>query len=356
MKRCLFRLLVLTLAAILCMGVFAIPAIAVAEENLLKNGGFEQLNSKGDAEGWYENAYHDEVGYSQLSIASEKAHSGQYSALVENASSNDARFVCTVAVKPNTTYKLSGYVFVESMEPGGNGANLAVEDLYAFSDCLFDTTGEWQYVEWYGQTGFDQKSVTIGVRVGGYGAESIGKAYFDDLSLEKVDKVPQGFSASSWYVYKEAPKTDENPTMGQHHNHVALCILCGFLFSFLIALYMRHFRWVQKQNHTYFLLIVITLAVMARIIMGGLMDGYPVDIGCFQAWSLRMADKTPLGFYSPDYFCDYPPGYMLLLWPVGLLLRAVMPLGNHALNLLVLKSIPLICDMVTVMALYRHGK
>ena len=219
----------------------------VGGQSVVTHGvGQDDDNSKGDAEGWYENAYYDEVGYSQLSITSEKAHSGQYSALVENASSNDARFVCTVAVKPNTTYKLSGYVFVESMEPGGNGANLAVEDLYAFSDCLFDTTGEWQYVEWYGQTGFDQKSVTIGVRVGGYGAESIGKAYFDDISLEKVDKVPQGFSASSWYVYKEAPKTDENPTMSQHHNHVALCFLFGFLFAFLINLYIQPVKALYK--------------------------------------------------------------------------------------------------------------
>ena len=353
------RLSVLLIAVFLCVSaVFVIPDTAVADMNLLKNGGFELLNSNGDAEGWYENAYYDEVGYSQLSITSEKAHGGQYSALVENASSNDARFICTVSVKPNTTYKLSGYIFVESMEPGGNGANLAVEDLYAFSECLFDTTGEWQYVEWYGKTGVDQRTVTIGARVGGYGAESIGKAYFDDITLEKVDKVPEGFSASSWYLYKNtSSKTEEkNPTMSQHHNHVTLCILFGFLFAFLCNRYIRHWRWVQKQNHTYFLLIVITLAVMARIVMGGLMDGYPVDIGCFQAWSLRMADTTPLGFYSPDYFCDYPPGYMLLLWPVGLLLRAVMPLGNHALNLLVLKSIPLICDMVTVMVLYLHGK
>ncbi|MBE5793578.1 MAG: phospholipid carrier-dependent glycosyltransferase [Clostridiales bacterium] len=360
MKRniCLFHLLTLILAVSLCVGILVHPIAAMADDNLLKNGGFEKVNSKGEADGWFENAYHDEVGYSQLSITTEKAHSGQYSALVENASSNDARFICTVSVKPNTTYKLSGYVFVENMEPGGNGANLAIEDLYAFSDCLFDTNGQWQYIEWYGKTGVNQKTVTLGVRVGGYGSESIGKAYFDDISLEKVKEVPQGYTASSWYVYKDtsAKTTEQNPTMGQHHIHVLFCILCGLLFAVLCQGFIRHWRWIQKQNHTYFLLFTITLAVIARIAMGGLMDGYPVDIGCFQAWSLRMADKTPLGFYSPDYFCDYPPGYMLLLWPVGLALRAVMPFGNHALNLLVLKSVPLICDMVTAMALYTHGK
>lgn len=331
---------------------------AYADGNLLKNGGFEILDSNGEPEDWYENAYYDEVGCSLLSITTEKIHSGQYAALVENASANDARFVCTVGVKPNTAYRLSGYVWVDSMEPGGNGANLAVEDLYAFSECILEPTGQWQYIEWYGKTGKDQKTVTIGVRVGGYGAESVGKAYFDDITLEKVNEVPEGFTASSWYIRKDTSdkSTNSNPTVSQHHSNVTICLLCGFVFLLLCRLFLRYSNDLDNVNHAYFLLIAMTLAVMARIVMGGLMDGYPVDIGCFQAWSLRMADKTPLGFYSPDYFCDYPPGYMLLLWPVGLLLRLVMPLGNQALNLLVLKLVPLICDMITATVLYRYGK
>ena len=43
------------------------------------------------------------------------------------------------------------------------------------------------------------------------------------------------------------------------------------------------------------------------------------DIGCFEAWSERMAQVGPLNFYAEGYFCDYPPGYMLLLAPVALL-------------------------------------
>ncbi len=352
--------LIRVMAAVLifCCAITCMSSAAYAETNLLKNGGFESVDKNGDAEGWYENAYYDEVGYSQLSITSEKSHSGSYSALVENASGNDARFVCSVSVKPNTTYKLSGYILVESMEPGGNGANLAVEDIYAFSECLFDTNGTWQYVEWYGKTGFGQKAVTIGVRVGGYGAESIGKAYFDDISLEKVDEVPQGIAATSWYVYKTQTSDSEtgDPTMEQHHQHVAVCMAVGALFVLLCWLFVSKELKLARLDGAYFLLIVMTLAVIVRVVMGGQMDGYPVDIGCFQAWSLRMAEKTPVGFYSPEYFCDYPPGYMLLLWPVGLVLRAVWPVGNEALNLLVLKSVPLVCDMVTAMLLYKHGR
>ena len=71
-------------------------------------------------------------------------------------------------------------------------------------------------------------------------------------------------------------------------------------------------------------------ALAVRIVLAVNVPGYSVDINCFTAWSLRMAERGPAGFYAADYFCDYPPGYMLLLWPVGLLLSAAQGGGNFA--------------------------
>ena len=147
-------------------------------ENLLSNSGFESVNSSNMPDKWYVTSYRTQEGYSRLGVTSEKAHSGQYSAVIENASSNDARFTCTVKVKPESLYKLSGYVCVEHMEDTGNGANFGIEGMYSFSEGFFDTDGEWKYLEWYGETGEDQSEVTIGIRVGGY------SAYFIDLPPE----------------------------------------------------------------------------------------------------------------------------------------------------------------------------
>ena len=73
-------------------------------------------------------------------------------------------------------------------------------------------------------------------------------------------------------------------------------------------------------------MFVFVLGMMAafslRLILGAFVKGYDVDIGCFSAWSLRMASEGPIGFYTDGYFCDYPPGYMLLLWPVGAIISA----------------------------------
>ena len=60
------------------------------------------------------------------------------------------------------------------MSDAGNGANFALENLYAKSASVFDTNGDWKYVEWYGETDTGQTSAELGVRVGGYSSESKG--------------------------------------------------------------------------------------------------------------------------------------------------------------------------------------
>lgn len=345
------------LLAALCMLLFVLPQAAFAQSNLLSNGGFEIVDANGDAADWYRNAYYDEVGYSRLSITDQVSHSGNYSAMIENASPNDARFVCTVKVKPSSLYKMSGYILVESMEPGGNGANFAMEDIYAVSDCLFDVTGQWQYVEWYGRTGIGQKELTLGVRIGGYGAESLGKAYFDDITFEKVDALPDGVTASGWYVAKNNNSSAaQTPDQTTHTRHVLLFIVLAFVFAGLCLLYLKRAGQLHLPQTDLIAIVALTLAFVLRVLLGAFTDGYPVDIGCFQAWSLRMAQNTPLHFYSPDYFCDYPPGYMLLLWPVGLMMQGALPGGNQAVISLVLKSVPIVCDLITAAVLYLYGK
>ena len=45
--------------------------------------------------------------------------------------------------------------------------------------------------------------------------------------------------------------------------------------------------------------------------------GYQTDLGTYKAWALRLADRGPADFYAPNYFCDYPPGYLYILWLLG---------------------------------------
>ena len=187
MKKLFSVLLLLSLLLSLCTA----HAYA-AEANLLTNGGFEKVNAAGEPDDWYTTAYRTQEGYTRFEITTEKAHSGTHSAKITNANLNDARYVCSVPVKPERMYRVSGYILVDGMEDSGNGANLAVEGVYSFSECVYDTQGQWKYVEWYGETKEGQTEIQLGVRIGGYGAESQGIAYFDDIAVEDVQTLPDG--------------------------------------------------------------------------------------------------------------------------------------------------------------------
>ncbi len=331
------------------------PSALADGANLLKNGGFENLTSADMSEDWYTVAYRTQAGYSRLTVTDEKAHTGRYSAVVENASSNDARFTCTVKVEEESLYRLSGYVLVEHMEDTGNGANFGIEGIYAFSDGLFDTGGEWEYLEWYGETGEDQHEVTIGVRVGGYSAESIGKAYFDDIVLEKVDALPQNVIASIWYSESAGGAAQQKQEQVAEKSTL-MFVLLGGVFLVITALIASALKYGKQQPWAKFVFALMMLtALLLRIALAMRVEGYAVDINCFKAWSLRMASVGPAGFYAPDYFCDYPPGAMLLLWPVGLLLNAV-GLEHSGVSLLVVKLLPILCDLAGAWCIYVYTR
>lgn len=356
MKKLICALMIMVSLLGVCIG----GALADGD-NLLKNGGFESINASGEPQGWYTSAYRTQEGYTRFEITDEQAHSGSYSAKITNANTNDARYVCSVAVQPETYYRVSGYILVETMEDEGNGANFAIEDVYAFSQRVYDTDGQWQYVEWYGITKEGQTEIDLDVRIGGYGAESQGIAYFDDISVEQVDSVPEGTTVSPLYSVEytnSATTTEESDTP---QKSTLLFVLLAMAFALLATVMGRYLLSGQsgitpKSNWTiliYFFLLILAFA--ARIVLGASVQGYQVDINCFSAWSIRMADVGPTGFYAADYFCDYPPGYMLLLWPVGWVIHAIGYASSPGIRLIV-KAIPILCDIVTAMVLFAYAK
>lgn len=76
-------------------------------------------------------------------------------------------------------------------------------------------------------------------------------------------------------------------------------------------------------------------AILAALILGALLlrliiayvlfpdAGFKVDIGSFQSWALTLARYGPGGFYEHAGFADYIPGYLYVLWLVGLVSQAL---------------------------------
>ena len=85
-------------------------------------------------------------------------------------------------------------------------------------------------------------------------------------------------------------------------------------------------------------------------------EGYGVDMGCFGAWAGKMADGGPANFYEAGYFCDYPPAYMLVLWLLGLLGRALgLGTGSMAFQGL-MKLVPIACDLALAAVCFKWAE
>ena len=96
---------------------------------------------------------------------------------------------------------------------------------------------------------------------------------------------------------------------------------------------------------------LITLGVALRLLTLR-SPGFPSDVGTFQAWAEQMVRVGPGAFYAPEYFVDYPPGYLYVLWLLGALF------DGELLRLAVkAASIPADIAIATgaAMLAWRHG-
>src|SRR5699024_1321656 len=122
---------------------------------------------------------------------------------------NDARFAQTVAVEPDTLYRITCVCRASGIGDAGAGATISIENTFSYSNAVRDTGGEWETLELYGRTGEDQTELTVFLRVGGYSAESAGEAWFDDVEIAAVDAAPDGVAVASFAPISSDVGSDE---------------------------------------------------------------------------------------------------------------------------------------------------
>lgn len=99
--------------------------------------------------------------------------------------------------------------------------------------------------------------------------------------------------------------------------------------------------------------LLFLFAFTLRIVLSAQYKGFNVDINCFAAWSERMVKIGPSGFYSSDYFSDYPPLYLYILYILGMI-QDKLSLVTFSASHLVLLKLPAICaDVAIGYLLYR---
>jgi predicted membrane-bound dolichyl-phosphate-mannose-protein mannosyltransferase len=88
-------------------------------------------------------------------------------------------------------------------------------------------------------------------------------------------------------------------------------------------------------------LVVLALGLALRLIIAYLLpgSGFEVDLNAFRAWAANLASQGPFGFYDRDFFHDYTPGYLYVLWLVGIVGHAIGGIGD------LIKLPPILADL-----------
>ncbi len=348
-----------TLWIVIACAVLACAALAVAltgrnagsgtYANLIVNGTFEQADKDGLPSGWYADAYVSTVGYTTYSLG--EGFIGGAAHIVNNAP-NDARFAQRVSVSPDTLYRLRGFIRADAQS--GRGANLSVEGVTAFSESMYSTDGNWIEVSLYGRTGANQTEVTVFARLGGYSGEATGEAWFDDVSLNRVDSVPEGYEETQWYAMSKASASDSSSPLPTAALWLVLAS-AAYVSAFLYALsFMRREKPLAPgvKNADMRLFAVLAAAALAlRVILALSVHGYDIDVGDFIGWANAMAESGPADFYLRGGFSDYPPGAMLLLWLLGGIGKI-----TGGVSVFLVKTPSILCDLVILWLIFSEGK
>ena len=346
------KLICIFLILLLCL-----CPMALAEDNLLINGDFSDYAGE-FVTGWDREMWFTDVGVSSLTIDPDGYDGACIS--VQNVGENDARFAQTVDVEPDTLYRISCMCRAEGIGDTGIGATISIKDTFCYSEALTDTDGEWVQLELYGRTGADQTELTVFARVGGYGNESAGRAWFDNFEMTAVDSVPAGFSESSFGSISSSGSTVSaaaSEEMPERNTEMFVLLTCIYMLA-VLAVARKHGRNLERSAKYYVRAFwaMMAGALALRIVLAVRIPGYNTDINCFSSWSELMASVGPASFYHSGVWCDYPPGYMWMLWPIGAL-RSLFGLeirsGGH---LLLLKLWPILFDLACAWLIWKQAR
>ncbi|UCD52368.1 MAG: hypothetical protein JSW27_06970 [Phycisphaerales bacterium] len=153
---------------------------AASAGNLLPNPSFEE-DTVGGIRGWNSQAWSGQAD-ARWSVAS-SGRTGNRAATIRSERGSDAAWTATVTVRPETFYKLSGWIRTQDLR-GAVGALLNIQNMQHVRTPAVTGTTDWTQVSTVFRTG-TATELEINCLFGGWGA-STGQAWYDDVSLEPI--------------------------------------------------------------------------------------------------------------------------------------------------------------------------
>ncbi|MES2663750.1 MAG: phospholipid carrier-dependent glycosyltransferase [Pseudomonadota bacterium] len=331
--------------------LFILMRTVYAEENLSRNASFEEKTVLLFPEQWQ--LHHWEETNSITVIPDDIVFKdGTRSFYLEVSNSDDTRIQQTIKVKPNTWYAFSAWIKTEDVGTNQVGAHISVMGSVEHSPDIRGTQ-DWQKIQVYGKTAYDQLELDFAARLGFYGSTNSGKVWFDGLEVKVVNAPPYG--APKMALNAPAPLVIEEPELQLSSSD---SMLHGFTILISISFLMMGFilsRQPSKLMHFSFrfcLSIAALVVLPIKLWLAAYYYGYTPDIKTFTAWAANLNQLGAAKFYRPDHFADYPPGYMYFLWIIGFISQHLNFGFESKSFLMLLKSPAILADLLSMWLLY----
>lgn len=214
------------------------------EANRLKNPGFEELSGKMPAN-WSASAYKNTPDEVEFLVEEGNAHSGERCLSIVNRELNDSKVEQSITIEPGKIYKVSCWIKTENIMQQAGSANITIfQDQAIYTSQEFaDTNGEWRKLEFQIRALEKHGNVfRLILRLGGQGICNKGKASFDDVSVQMMEKPESSIPTYNFYVpgggsggvasSNEGHKTGTKPS---GMNRALLYIAVGAVALFLIV-------------------------------------------------------------------------------------------------------------------------
>ena len=158
------------------------PVAGSADRNLFANGNFEN-----GTDGWAFTSYGKK---GSMELDPQESHAGKPSLRIVNTEIDHTLANQKIAVKPNTRYRISGFIKTKNVEPQKKGqkegAELMVTGGWTRTPPVSGTK-PWGKVTLEFATG-KESEIVVGMSLGHYSAGVSGTAWFSDLSVIELGR------------------------------------------------------------------------------------------------------------------------------------------------------------------------
>lgn len=388
MKKLLKLGLLVAVIAISCILLLtACNAETELGKELLLNGTFENWTESGDAttgkfENWTKGSFGDDASYkvqraSHIENDKKKpSDAGKYSLSIVNDKATASYMSQSVKVDKNATYHIKYFVKLPSpVKVGADdyaaGPHITFLESTGYIIKEVTTVGDWIEVNAY-VTPRNTDYLTVCLALGSQGRAASGTAYFDSISMKRVDSVPQG--AEIVEIFRDKVARYNTSTNGILFTTL-IAVFSAFIALVAYVLLRRTYRdkntYLNFDEHidakdtksqikkvlthpvsvaTY--LVLLTAGI--RLIFLLTMFGFGGETSNMIALSRKIFSTGVIDAYSnlAGKNSLVSPGSVYILYVVGFL--------NRNLNMfdasIILRLLPIVADIITVLTIYFYGK